>query len=203
MSTIISFQKRHKDNFMPTISTMAEVAAEAVARAAPYFRAMSLEGEAPVQMNIAKGDVYFDAVIEGLRFQAFAGQDPYVARKDTGEWCQLGVSSIHRASPIGLRNGPMQWMVCKYSASEGRIDLHQLSDAGRRAFSITFGVPIADPHTQLRELDAFYAARAFDGLVSWAARRPRKFKAEKGISSYVGDWKSVVSARLAELKSQV
>lgn len=39
----------------------------------------------------------------------------------------------------------------------------------------------------------FYASPALHGLVEWAKRRPRKFKAERGVSSYLGDWKAVVT----------
>jgi hypothetical protein len=43
----------------------------------------------------------------------------------------------------------------------------------------------------------FYASPALEGLTAWAKRRPRKFAAEPGVSSYLGDWKSIVTLCLA------
>lgn len=185
---------------MRTIPNVTDNTATGIANARLHFDSLTHQGIAPVCVNDARGDVFYDATIEGVRFQAFVGTDPYVTRKDRGDWCQLGVSSIHLAHRINGRDAPKIWMVCKYSASEGRVDLSPLSDDGRRAFAVTFGVPIGSHHeSRFHGSHAFYASAAFDGLVAWAQRRPRKFKAERGVSSYIGDWKGVVSACLADL----
>lgn len=173
---------------------------EGIQTASKYFTSLAEAGVAEVIQNEARGDVILDVSIEGVRFQAFAANDPYVAIKGAGDWCQLGVASIHFterwAGPSGVEK-PKQWMVCKYSANEGRVDLSRLTEPGRRAFAIAFGIPIG---TQLRSgfqgSYGFYASSAFDGVVAWARRHPRKFKAMAGVGSYVGDWKSLVSARL-------
>lgn len=59
-----------------------------------------------------------------------------------------------------------------------------LSGAGRRSFALMFGVPIG-PHGPLEGMYTFYASPALYGLVEWATRRPRKFKVERGVSSYL------------------
>lgn len=183
---------------MGNIPNLSESTATGIANARKYFDSLTQQGVAKVLVNDARGDVFYDATIEGIRFQAFAGNDPYVVRKDLGEWCQFGVSSIHLASLINFQDGPKIWMVCKYLPGEGRIDLSPLSDDGRRAFAVTFGVPIGGHHVgQFHGAHAFYACAAFDGLIDWARRRPRKFKAERGVSSYIGDWKSIISGCIA------
>jgi hypothetical protein len=184
---------------MRTIPGISKEAEEGISQAREYFRLLALDGAAETQVNESRGDIFLDVTIEGIRFQAFADTDPYVTRKDRSDWCQLGVASIHLAKGLGAENRAAKWMVCKYSASEGRIDLSDLSDAGRRAFSITFGVPIGMSYG-FDEGYAFYASCAIDGLVAWAKRRPRKFKAERGISSYIGDWKAIVDVCINEVE---
>lgn len=130
-----------------------------------------------------------------MRFQAFAETNPYVAQKDAGGWCQLGVATIDRS--CGLNGSNERCMVCKYGPMEGRIDLSMLSDAGRRAFAIAFGVPIGRPSHASAGAFTFYPSPALDGLIAWAKRRPRKFATEPGVSSYLGDWKAVVTRGLA------
>lgn len=124
------------------------------------------QGIARMTINEMQGDIYYDVTIEGVRFQAYASTDPYVVREDSGHWCQLGVASIHIANRRG-RATYKTWMVCKYSVREGRIDLTELSDAGRRAFAVAFGVPIGYDHQHnIGNMFAFYAFPAFDGLVA-------------------------------------
>lgn len=178
---------------MHTPSDLVERNSEGTAKASAYFAKLVKEGVAKIVVNEPKGDIFLDVTIEGVRFQAFAENDPYVTRKDNGDWCQLGVASIHFTNRWGTNNDREKWMVCKYSASEGRIDLSPLSEAGRRAFVVSFGIPIGyDYEYGFHEWYGFYASRAFSGLIDWAKRRPRKFKLEKGLSSYIGDWKAMV-----------
>lgn len=185
---------------MHVIPGVTQKAADGISLAREYFDSLALEGAAHVEVNEPRGDIYYDVTIEGSRFQAVVASDPYITRKDRGDWCQLGVASIQEAGGPGSQNDFKKWMVCKYSASEGRIDISQLSAAGRRALSITFGIPIGVTR-EFHESYAFYASSAFDGLVEWAKRRPRKFKAEVGISNYVGDWKTCVNACITEKKA--
>lgn len=169
---------------------MDPAAAERLLLASQYLRELSTLGVAPATIHEPRGDVFLNVSIEGERFQAFAKSDPHIAKKDNGGWCQLGVASIARS--CGLNGTYERWMVCKYGPSEGRVDLSKLSDAGRHSFALMLGVPIG-PLGRLESVYTFYASPAFVGLVEWAKRRPRKFKAERRVSSYLGDWKAVVT----------
>jgi hypothetical protein len=173
----------------------AEHTSGRIREASDYLRGLAAKGVAEVAAHESRGEVFLDLSIEGVRFQAFAETDPFVAHKDYGGWCQLGVATIDRS--YGLNGTNERWMVCKYGPMEGRIDLSMLSDAGRRAFAIAFGVPIGRHSHLSAEAFAFYASPALDGLIAWAKRRPRKFAAEPGVSSYLGDWKAVVTRSLA------
>lgn len=166
-----------------------------VRSAQAYFASLIEQGVANTTINEAIGDIYYDVTIEGVRFQAYAATHPYVYRKDLqGYSCPFGVASILKSRRNGEPPLFERWMVCKYTAREACIDLSDLTDAGRRAFAVTFGVPFGlEGKHGINMISAFYASKAFEGLVAWASRRPRKFKAERGFSEYVGDWKSVVT----------
>jgi hypothetical protein len=174
---------------------MSEAVAEHVSQAFTYLGDIAALGLAPLTAHEPCGDVFLGLSIEGVRFHAYAETNPFVARQDAGDWCQLGVATIDRS--CGLNGTREQWMVCKYGPMEGRLDLSMLSDAGRRSFAIAFGVPIGPRHRASSGAFAFYASPALHGLVAWARRRPRKFAAEPGVSSYLGDWKSVVTHCMA------
>lgn len=179
---------------------------EGIEKANEYFTVLTNQGLAEVFHTEPRGDVITDVTIEGVRFQAFAAQDPYVARKGSGDWCQLGVASIHLTERWAGRSGadkPEQWMVCKYSANEWRVDLSPLTESGRRAFAVTFGIPIGTPlAARFHGAYGFYTSVAFYGLVDWARRHPRKFKSMSGASSYVGNWKELVTASLQRTSNQ-
>lgn len=179
---------------------MVPASVERLMRASEYARELAAQGVAVATIHEPRSDVFLDVSIEGQRFQAFAQSDPYVVRKESGGgWCQLGVATI--AQSRGLNGIDKRWMVCKYGPGEGRVDLSMLSDAGRRTFALMFGVPIG-LHGPVDGMYMFYASPAFCGLVEWAKRRPRKFKAEPGVSSYLGDWKAVVTHCLETDKLQ-
>jgi hypothetical protein len=179
------------------LSAIATRAANGISLASSYLRDLAEQGVVQAFEHEPRGDVILDITIEGVRFQAFAASDPYVIRKDRGDWCQLGVASIHVAHRSGQNRNGGRWMVCKYNSMEGRIDLSQLSDAGKRTFAVAFGIPFGHAHQLgFHEMYAFYAAPVFASLVEWAKRRPRKFKAERGVSNYLGNWKSVVEAAI-------
>lgn len=150
-----------------------------------WFAELGRQERAPVVRNTPRGDVIHDVVIERKRFTAtvFFNSISVVA-PDQGA-CALGVASINNKH----LDGP-GWAVCKYW-NQRHFDL-SLSAAGRRALACEFGLPIVHEIGYLEmhpmtEYDFFYLSPAFESLVAWANKHPRKIRKLIG-DSYLGLW---------------
>ena len=140
---------------------------------------------ATVVRNKPRGAAVHDVSIEGQRFSVGICGNSLLVGSGGGWSCALGVASINDKNLDG--NG---WAICKYW-NQRHVDL-RLSDAGRRALSLEFGLPIVPEvgYLQMRELseaDCFYLSPAFDSLIAWAAAHPRKVRTLFG-DSYLGLW---------------
>ena len=150
-----------------------------------WFAELGRQEKAWVVRNTPRGDVIHDVVIEGERFTATVFSNSISVGIGGRGACVLGVASINKKHLDGLG-----WAVCKYW-NQRRFDLH-LSAAGRRALSFEFGLPIvqeigySEMHP-LTEYDFFYLSPAFESLVTWASKHPRKIRKLIG-DSYLGLW---------------
>lgn len=156
------------------------------------FARLRAQGISQAIKNPLKGDFFVDVTIEGHRFQAGISDTPYIALKSKnghgyGGDCALGVSSIANVTKEIWTEGEKHWAVCKYE-TQFRIDLSDLSDAGRRTLAIEFGLPILISGFPFQnEGVLFYGSTAYDALVAWAKLHPRKIK-QYGANSYLGRW---------------
>jgi len=165
----------------------------AVARA--HFAALTDLGLADVQQNAARGDVFLDITVEGFRFQASVGKlGPYIALKTRGGGsCRVGVVSINQCASAGCLQEP-SWHVAKYH-NQPRIDIAGLSDAGRRALAVWFGIPHHMPGLGLSCYlpEYFYVSPAFAALSEWTAIHSRKIRTFAA-NDHLGDWAGAADA---------
>jgi len=154
-------------------------------QSAVWFAELGRQEKARVVRNTPRGDVIHDVVIEGQQFSAAIFSRSILVGTGDGWSCALGVASINSKH----LDGP-GWAVCKYW-NQRHLDLN-LSAAGRRALALEFGLPIVpeigylDMHP-LTEYDFFYLSPAFESLVTWASKHPRKIRKVIG-DDYLGLW---------------
>lgn len=169
--------------FDATDGRLAILSAEALQRAHQYLVGLRSEGLAPVTRMPTRGRTFHDVVIEGKRFYAATtSYDPYIAAGDGTGDCAIGVASISYCP--GRSGSEASWAVCKYGYQH-HFELEGLSDAGRRALAVEFGLPIGE----MRDLDdtCFFVSPAYDALVAWAKAHPRTARTWVG-KSYLGAW---------------
>lgn len=149
-------------------------------KARQWMRELARGPLAVVTQRTPAGRVFLDVMIEGQRFQGIQrGETLYVS--GAGGQCALGVASINLASSYGE---PEDWHICKYW-HEAKCPL-PLSEAGRRALAVTFGLPIWPEARQVTpcdvfEMEHFYDSPAFVALHAWAKKVPRR------VAGLVGD----------------
>lgn len=137
---------------------------------------------AAVSFRPPAADVYLDAEIEGQRYQAFVVGTSLCMRSRRAFNSTARLSCTIGRAVIGAENnGPGRadavWFL--EDGSGQRLPLH-LTEAGRRTFSITFGVPISITGAEFSlppvdPVDYFCASTAFEALRSWACARRRQF----------------------------
>ena len=136
-------------------------------------------------MNDAKGRVFHDVAIDGLRFKGQVlptGDIAIIKFRRLGSlwidegFVSIGAASIRRCSP--LKNAERsQWWICKYNSDEPRLNLQGMTEEGRNALAYEFGLPVipnvlssngpADPHLPWstfvhgKEQALFYFSPAF------------------------------------------
>ena len=157
-------------------------------------------------MHATKGDVFHDVTIEGHRFRGKvlpAGEililklNSPLFLEESGVY--LGSASIRRCVVNKTSISP-EWWICKYSANEPRLDLGNLTEAGRNALSLEFGLPIVPNEVQIdpkliwtvflhgHEADLFYLSPAFTKLVEWAKHHVRKARSSSKNSNHLKRW---------------
>jgi len=188
-----------------------------------YMDHLAAIGKANVVSYPAKGDIFHLVEIDGICFRGAVGIDgPAIIRHSSRlrgheeGWVQLGVSGIYhtpqyspyiaianQTDPIGYR-----WHVCKYGPNEERINIDDMTIAGRYALAYEFGInlhpPLPDEPGYSKELlenyygsgewFLFYLSPAFRSLCEWTKKHPRIAKNCRG--SYLGDWPT--AARIGE-----
>lgn len=169
-------------HFDATDGCLAIQPVEKLQRAYEYLTGLRLQGLAPVTRRAVRGRTFHDVVIEGKRFYASTtNYDPYIALGDGTGDCAFGVASI---SYCPARHGvEATWAVCKYG-NQHHFELEGLSDAGRRALAVEFGLPI---EMSAPDDTYFFVSPAYDSLVAWAKAHPRAARAWVG-RSYLGPW---------------
>lgn len=140
---------------------------------------------AVVVRNKPRGQSVHDVTIEGQRFSVGICGNSLLVGTGGGWSCALGVASINDENLDGEG-----WAICKYW-NQRHVDL-RLSEAGRRALALEFGLPIVPEigYLQMRELcetDFFYMSPVFQSAIAWAAAHPRKIRTLFG-DSYLGLW---------------
>lgn len=177
---------------MPQDLALIGLGQEHLRRVKLSLSGLAAHGLAPVIENPLKGDVFIDVTIEGHRFQGAINSAPYVVLKSkNGVWagggCDLGEASIAYVKADRFKESKNHWAVCKYE-NQPRIDLTDLSSAGRRTLATEFGLPILTPDIILGEGKLFfYGSKAYAALVAWAKAHPRKIKQFRE-NSYLGHW---------------
>lgn len=163
-----------------------------------YFSNLAA-GAAAVQPNRPLGrNCFIDVTIEGHRFQGLIGDlGPYLLhRHGIRATSYLGVSVITLCRSQEPFQRGLTWFVAKHD-TDGMIDLSCLTDAGRRALAIEFGLVIRDirstPH-YVNEMDAFLYSKAFDALRSWVESNPRRAADFEQPTPYLGDWVRTASS---------
>ena len=173
----------------------------------PYFESLEKAGLAEVKHHELKGDTFIDLTIEGIRFRGFVcSEGPCIELKSGGvpSSVQLGVSSINRCTPtFCCDNTDARWFVAKYH-TQGHIEVHALSDTGRRRLAYEFGLLIHAnkrlPFSVSSECDAFYGSKAFRALQAWAKAHPRKIRRFQA-NVYLGDWPTLAEFGLTIRRS--
>jgi len=157
-----------------------------------------------------KGDLFHGVEIDGMYFFASIGPDITVVRKSGKKpsdyemgWVQLGHAAL-----ITRDAHNNNWAVCKYSGTEPRIKLGDMSFAAIHAVAYEFGIGIRynqddlrDPELQsLRPFNTgdFYKSPAFQSLREYAVIHPKKIK-KYSIGSYLGDWSNAAASKADEL----
>lgn len=168
-----------------------------------YQQLLQSEGLSEFILNTPRGYVFLDMTIEGHQFQAIVADEPFIQLKskhgktEHGH-CDLGTASIAFAQNIRHCHGEKQWSICKHE-TQSRIDISDLSDAGRRRLALEFGLPI-ESYDRYNHYNIsfdiptyFYASEAFTALVCWAKKHPRIIQ-QYGRGEYLGYW--AISAML-------
>lgn len=163
------------------------------AEARSYNQFLEIEGLSEVSLNTPRGYIFIDVTIEGHRFQAGVADELFIqlkskfGRQEIGH-CDLGTASIAFPETSRLNPGEKHWSVCKYE-NQRRIDLSDLSDAGRRRLAFEFGLPILANELNLRWSipTHFYASKAYAALVIWTKKHPGEARSY-GRGDYLGHW---------------
>lgn len=159
--------------------------------ASHWLQQLATDAAAPaaVRRHEPRGDVVIDVTIEGQRFQAtIFDESVCIGPKGVGA-CELGVALIN-SDDEQPGAGRASWSICKYR-HESAMAL-RLSESGRRALALEFGLPILPlippaERNRLNPAHFFYASKAFAALQAWAAAHPRKIGRVTG-DSYLGRW---------------
>lgn len=140
---------------------------------------------APAVRNTPRGNVVHDVTIEGQRFSACVFGNSILMGARGGWSCPLGGASIN--NDMADDHG---WSVCE----RWNLPHHalRLSDGGRRALALEFGLPIVPEigyrrMRELRERDFFYLSPLFQSLIAWARAHPRMISKLYG-DAYLGHW---------------
>lgn len=158
-------------------------------RARQWLHELMMQPMASVTRRPAKGKVFIDATIEGQRFQGICdGNTLHLVGPQGGG--VLGATSINHVPPWTV-DGPADWRLCKHR-NQGKVQPLALSEAGRRALAVTFGLPVVPlmgtiGRLDLFERELFYASPAFAALQEWASAVPRRVAGAMG-DAYLGLW---------------
>lgn len=175
-------------------------------------KSLSLLAHAPIKVHEAKGRVFHDVSIDGLRFkgQVLSTGDIAIIKlcRFGSLWLDeglvsIGAASIHRCDP--LKNAERsEWWICKYSSDEPRVNLDGMTEEGRNALAYEFGLPVipnviasnvrTDPQLPWptfvhgREPALFYLSPAFVKLTEWAKLHPRMAKSSSVNGYHLRNW---------------
>ena len=152
--------------------------------------------------NALKGEVFFDLLIEGVRFRGLCtASGPSIERMwDASHTVsvQLGVASISELQgrePIRGRSlvEGQPWSICKYR-HQPRISLDGLSQRGIDRLAVEFGMPINafGRGRHIDEAQSFYASPAFQALLRWADLHPHMAARASNEGHYLRGWASVL-----------
>lgn len=177
-----------------------------VERVKRYSDYLLSQSRAPVEVHSTKGNVFHDVSIEGHRFRGRVLEtgDIWILKLNPPPFVEnigvaLGVASIRRCVVDKSSTSP-EWWICKYSADEPRLDLGNMTEAGRNALSLEFGLPIVpkegNPDPKLiwsvflhgQEADLFYLSPAFTKLVEWAKLHVRKARSSSKNTIHLKSW---------------
>ena len=162
-----------------------------------WLRRMAGSGRAatapsPVSYHQPLTNVFLDVGIEGQRYQACViGSSLFIRTRGSFDRSASVRCAIGRAviDSDALGEDAALWFLTE---GEGeRLVLH-LSDAGRRAFALVFGVPII-PLLDKRWLEAlspadyFYASDAFSALRDFACTHPKRVP-RTAADEFLGEW---------------
>ena len=177
--------------------------------ASKYFDYLRSLGVASVVHNDLQSDVFIDVTIEGRRFQAiiYPGGPSILDHKWGSNSSPYGVSVISFCDGKGFfGNGAANagWKVCKYN-NQGRIGLDGLSLHGIRSLAIEMGLHIDSPMPDadmmmpyIHEQLAFRHSKAWDALIEWGRKHPRKLQRQY-MNDYLGSWAIEVSENIKAL----
>ncbi len=171
-----------------------------------YWDFLASLSHAPVAEHVTKGKVFHDVSIEGHRFRGkvMSTGDIWILKLNSPLFMEesgvaLGVASI-RPCLVDKSSTSREWWICKYSADEPRLDLGNMTEAGRNALSLEFGLPIVPddglPDPKLiwstfvygHEADLFYLSPAFTKLVAWAKLHVRKARSSSKNANHLTRW---------------
>lgn len=202
-------QRCLKDRDLTTKSTLVTSIKDQVSS---YWNILSKLAHAPIKVNDAKGRVFHDVSIDGLRFKGQVlptGDIAIIKFRRLGSlwidegFVSIGAASIRRCNP--LKNAERsQWWICKYSSDEPRLNLQGMTEEGRNALAYEFGLPVipnvlssngpADPHLPWstfvhgKEQALFYFSPAFAKLAEWAKHHPRIAKSSSVNCYHLRNW---------------
>lgn len=174
-----------------------------------YFDYLRSFGVAPVLYNEPKSDTFIDVSIEGRRFQAiiYPGGPSILDSRWSSHSSPYGVSVISFCDGKGFwGNGAANagWKICKYH-NQSRIDLEGLSLHGIRSLAVEMGLPIYSPMPDvdmmtpdISEILAFRHSKAWEALVAWGRKHPRKLQRQY-MNDYLGSWGIEVAKHIAAI----
>ena len=134
-------------------------------------------------------DAFYQAVVGDLRFDAWLSADgPYISAYNLAEnrpvgGAALAASGLRRFLPsqFGLGFGPWAWYIVKRT-SDARVLLDGFTTEQLDRMRAEFGLLPTDKQDQHGgPARAFYASRAWSGLVPWVRQHPH---AAKRLSQY-------------------
>jgi hypothetical protein len=145
--------------------------------------------------------VFFDTVIEGLRFQCLLSADgPYIYCVNQRQGVALGnCTSIVNVDTSGSEANGGEWHIAKYR-NELRIDISRLSKLGRDTLARELGIPFFEFSSMEESENQFYESEAFSSLCLWAESHPTLFKQYRRCNSYLPGWGDVVSLQTLRLR---